>query len=744
MVPNVLFALKFRISGLAGQSFYVVVSVALVPITVTRFAVIPPVEVITTEGHDRQMGLGDVAVFLSVPVAAGPLIPNERAVLGCDRFPDIPVAICLHTVVATILSAVGVLLFTADGMRVIVAVVIMPPMIQACTIIRAVQLITATPPRVGMFLLAASQLGCTLHPELHRVLVAVKVHVDDGGAVAGDGLTLAVISGILKAIPIVASQPINADIVARQNNRITRISVCGLRVGIRVPLIVGILDPVLDGIGSVAGSPVGVEGGVHREYIRFSVRISRLGIPAVKGESSPFRIPRCGHRAVRIGSHFGDRGRTTLAVEGDHVPVGDHRVHFNIFCYRGIGGEVCHRVAWSCAPAHQSRTGLQGDLHIVDGFAHRGSACSIHGNGVHYGGSRGVIEGDIVVVAVLGVDVIGLISRQRNPQGGDGIADGYRLVYLPIVIGIKHPTAEHSAVLLRGCRHLNGLAPLQDLGGARDQLVVCIIEPEGRHKGLAHNVDGEAVGHEGDRVRLREVGAENVVDKGHGGIPDPLQKAHVQLDVLGPHLVAVHPEGLPAVIPAILLLVHVEDRQVLGVAARKGVGLDRHRHGGLGLILAAVGVMKGDVVGRQDLHPLHLHVHRYSGDRGPRGQLAGDGDGVAAHCGGYGLLSHRLLRGLRRVDGPESGLRQDLLCLQGSGGLITSGFPGFRRLCRGPFGLIGNSGQLSRLLRHRLLISYQVDYLRGDTNDSVAALLSRPALQLQVDLLSTQKLLDLL
>ena len=403
-----------------------------------------------------------------------------------------------------------------------------------------------------------------------------------------------------------------------------------------------------------------------------------------------------------------------------------------------------------CAPAHQSLTGLQGDLHLIDGFAHRVSVCSIHGNGAHYGFSRGVIEGDIVVVAVLGVDVIGHISRQISYQAGNkrAVLNGH----CRTIMG-KTPAAEHSAVLLRGGRHLNGLAPLQDLGSVRDQIAACIVELEGRHIGLAHNVDGEAVGHEGDRVRLREVGAENVVDKGHGGIPDPLQKAHVQLDVLGPHLIAVHPEGLPAVVTAILLLVHVEDRQVLRVAARKGVGLDRHRHGGLGLILAAVGVMKGDVVGRQDLHSLHLHVHRYGGDRGPRGQLAGDGDGVAAHCGGYGLLSHRLLRGLRRVDGPESGLRQDLLCLQDSGARITSALPvladgpglhGFRNHCRGPFGLIGNSGQLRRLLRHRLLVSHQADLLRGDTNDSVAALLSRPVLQLQVDLLGTQKILDTL
>ena len=111
--------------------------------------------------------------------------------------------------------------------------------------------------------------------------------------------------------------------------------------------------------------------------------------------------------------------------------------------------------------------------------------------------------------------------------------------------------------------------------------------------------------------------------------------------------------------------------------------------------------------------------------------------GIAHVVGGQRdlILSHRLLRGLRRVDGPESGLRQDLLCLQDSG----PGLHGFRRHCRGPFGLIGNSGQLSRLL-----VSHQADLLRGDTNDSVAALLSRPALQLQVDLLSTQKLLDLL
>ena len=310
VVPNVLFALKFRISGLAGQSFYVVVSVALVPITVTRFAAIPPVEVITTEGHDRQMGLGDVAVFLSVPVAAGPLIPNERAVLGCDRFPDIPVAICLHTAVAS--SGVGVLLLST--------VQLPTPVI--------------TPPAVTMFLLVASQLGCTLHPELHRVLVAVKVHIDDGGVVAGDGLTHAVIEDMVKSFPIVAFQPINADIVARQNNRITGISIPGHRVGIRVPLIVGILDPILDGIGSVAGRPLGVEGGVLLGLVAAKVNLSspiRRGIPAVKGEPSPGRILRRIHRAVRIGSHFGDRGRTTLAVEGDHVPVGNHRVDRNIF-----------------------------------------------------------------------------------------------------------------------------------------------------------------------------------------------------------------------------------------------------------------------------------------------------------------------------------------------------------------------------------------------------------------------------
>ena len=339
-------------------------------------------------GHYVDVGLGNAAVRRNFPGAAGPLLTDIRAVLGDNTILD---------------NFLVLYILTAKTEK------------------------------------SAFPLN---RPEGHGIHIALIVHVDDGGTVAGDGLLL---NGLRREAGIA---------LGGCGSFRTGSAIPGFAFHVGILVIIGIFLPVNHGIpGAVIGRPLCGGGRVSRQLFR------EIEIPAVKGIAGPGGVVGLRGR-LAVGHEHGRHIRAALRIEGQPVA----RFHLGVQGHvglidgnRGHGGGKC-RVG---VPAGDGMVGFHGEQHVRSG-----DLCAVGGL---LGGNHAAVmihKEHVIDFRVLSGDLDGLVLAGQFAHGAEG--------------HLRIPLDELLVGLCGGGGLQQGVAAFYDLAGDRGRAVffvklVCII-----------------------------------------------------------------------------------------------------------------------------------------------------------------------------------------------------------------------------------------------------------------------------
>ena len=339
-------------------------------------------------GHYVDVGLGNAAVRRNFPGAAGPLLTDIRAVLGDNTILD---------------NFLVLYILTAKTEK------------------------------------SAFPLN---RPEGHGIHIALIVHVDDGGTVAGDGLLL---NGLRREAGIA---------LGGCGSFRTGSAIPGFAFHVGILVIIGIFLPVNHGIpGAGAGRPLCSGDRVSRQH---GVKIE---IPSVKGIAGPGGVGGLRGR-LAVGHEHGRHIRAAVRIEGQPVA----RFHLGVQGHVGlIDGNHGHGVG-KCrigVPAGDGMVGFHGELHVRSGdlIAVGGFLGFNHAAGI-------VLKEHVIDFRVLSGDLDGLVLAGQSAHGAEG--------------HLRIPLDELLVGLCGSGGLQQGIAVFYDLAGDRGRAVfivklVCII-----------------------------------------------------------------------------------------------------------------------------------------------------------------------------------------------------------------------------------------------------------------------------
>ena len=286
---------------------------------------------------------------------------------------------------------------------------------------------------VLMRLLAASQnapqvmcvfrLTAGVNMERNGILIALVVHIHNGGAVTGDGLLLNGLS-------------LEALIALGRSFRFLA-GGAGLGFGFLegIPIIIGILLPVDHSVlGFRRSNPAGLQGCRPAD----TLHVLLAQIPAVEGKARPGRSRRQRH-GLAIPGEDGGHIVAALGIEGDPVTVFDDGVNLNGACAKR-DGLSCGSVRVG-APAYNGLGGVQRQVHHLSSgipvtVTHSVALAAL--GGMYNGGAVLAHEQDIAEFREHCIDPNGLAGNTGDRAG----------LHRDLILAVEPvPALEHSALL---------------------------------------------------------------------------------------------------------------------------------------------------------------------------------------------------------------------------------------------------------------------------------------------------------